>query len=152
MQYQELISRLGETVGVGLSLSPAGTAAVMFDGDEVNFETVEGRLYIYADIASAEGRESDYATLLAANSLCLGTDGAAAGLDRERGTFTLCRVLDGGMEYPVFEQAVAGFIDALRSLKRTLSGASAPAPDGAEAPAPEDARTGDFHDDSFMKV
>ena len=145
MNHQELLNRLGETAGIDLSLSPTGTAAVLFDGDEVDFESTEGRLYVYADVASAEGREADYAALLAANNLCLGTDGAAAGLDRERGMFTLCRVLDGDMEYSVFELAVAGFVDTLRSLKRMLMGEAAPESEGAEEPVA-------FHDGGFMKV
>ena len=130
MNHQELIRRLGEVAGIDLSLSSTGTAAAIFDGDEVNFESTDERLYIYADIASAEGREGEFAALLAANSLCLGTGGAAAGLDRERGMLTLCRVVDGDVEYSVFEQVLIGFIDALRSLKRILSDGDDEAPEG----------------------
>ena len=129
MNHEELIRHLGSAIGAALALSPAGTAAVKFDGDEVDFESAEGRLYIYADIAPAEGREGDFAALLAANHLCAKTGGAAAGLDRARGMFTLCRVLDGDMEYSVFEQALAGFIDALRALRRSLANEAAPSED-----------------------
>ena len=120
MTHHELLRNLGETAGIELELSGVNTAAVKFDGDEVNFESDGGRLYIYADIASAEGREADFGKLLESNNLFAGTDGATIGLDRARGTFTLCRRIDGEVEYAAFERAVASFVTALRLVRREL--------------------------------
>ena len=132
MTHHELLRKLGETAGIELELSAAGTAAVKFDGDEVNFESDSGRLYIYADIASAEGCEADFGRLLELNNLFSGTDGATIGLDHARGTFTLCRMVEGDAEYAAFERTVAGFVTALRLVRGELAGgggsASAPQP------------------------
>ncbi len=120
MTHQELLRKLGETAGIELELSGVATAAAKFDGDEIDFESDEGKLYIYADIVPAEGREADFGKLLEANNLFAGTDGATIGLDRARGTFTLCRRIDGEVEYAAFERAVASFVTALRLVRREL--------------------------------
>jgi len=145
MTHHELLRKLGETAGIELELSGASTAAAKFDGDEVNFESDGDRLYIYADIAPAEGREADFGKLLELNNLFAGTDGAAIGLDRARGTFTLCRMVDGDVEYAAFERAVAGFVTALRLVRREL------AEGGDSAPAPQPA-FGHHSDGPFMQV
>ncbi len=130
MTHHELLRKLGETAGIELELSGASTAAVKFDGDEVNFESDGERLYIYADIASAEGREADFGRLLESNNLFAGTDGATIGLDRARGMFTLCRMVEGDAEYGAFERTVASFVTALRLVRRELAevGDSSPEP------------------------
>ena len=121
MTHQELLRKLGETAGIELELSGVSTAAAKFDGDEVNFESDGERLYIYADIASAEGREANFGKLLESNNLFAGTDGATIGLDRARGTVTLCRRVEGDAEYAAFERTVASFVTALRLVRRELS-------------------------------
>ena len=126
MTHKELLRKLGEHAGVELELSAAGTAAVKFDGDEIDFETDDGKLYIYADIASADGREGDFGKLLEANNLLAGTDGATIGLDRECDMLTLCRMFEGETEYAAFEQAVAGFTTALRIIRKELADGGAP--------------------------
>ncbi len=128
MTHHELLRKLGETAGIELELSGHSTAAVKFDGDEVNFESDGGRLYVYADIASAEGREADFGKLLESNNLFAGTDGATIGLDRARGTFTLCRMVEGDAEYAAFERTVASFVTALRLVRRELAEVGGPAP------------------------
>ena len=130
MTHHELLRKLGETAGIELELSGASTAAAKFDGDEVNFESDGERLYIYADIASAEGREADFGKLLELNNLFAGTDGATIGLDRARGAFTLCRMVEGDAEYGAFERTVASFVTALRLVRRELAevGDSSPEP------------------------
>ena len=145
MTHHELLRKLGETAGIELELSGASTAAAKFDGDEVNFESDGDRLYIYADIAPSEGREADFGRLLELNNLFAGTDGAAIGLDRERGTFTLCRMVEGDAEYAAFERAVAGFVTALRLVRRELSEG------GGSASAPHDAN-GHLHGGHIMHV
>ena len=145
MTHHELLRKLGETAGIELELSGASTAAAKFDGDEVNFESDGDRLYIYADIAPAEGREADFGKLLELNNLFAGTDGAAIGLDRARGTFTLCRMVEGDVEYAAFERAVAGFVTALRLVRRELSEV------GGSAHAPQPA-IGHLHDGHLMHV
>lgn len=122
MTHAELLHELGERAGVELELSETGTAAVKFDGDEIDFESDDGKLYIYADIASADGREGDFGKLLEANNLLAGTDGATIGLDRERDMLTLCRMSEGETEYAVFERAVANFVTALRIIRKELAG------------------------------
>ena len=133
MTHHELLRNLGETAGIELELSGVSTAAAKFDGDEVNFESDDGRLYIYADIASAEGREADFGKLLESNNLFAGTDGATIGLDRARGTFTLCRMVDGEVEYAAFERAVASFVTALRLVRSELSEGGGTAPESKPA-------------------
>ncbi|MBQ4200418.1 MAG: type III secretion system chaperone [Kiritimatiellae bacterium] len=133
MTHAELLHELGERAGVELELSEAGTAAVKFDGDEIDFEADDGKLYIYAAIASADGREGVFGKLLEANNLLAGTNGATIGLDRERDTFTLCRMFEGETEYAVFERAVAGFVTALRLIRRELAGEG----DSADRPQPD---------------
>ena len=115
------------------------------DGDEVNFESDGGRLYVYADIASAEGREADFGRLLELNNLFAGTDGATIGLDRARGTFTLCRMVEGDAEYAAFERTVASFVTALRLVRREL------AEGGGSASAPQPA-IGHLHGGHIMQV
>ena len=145
MTHAELLRKLGENAGVELELSEAGTAAVKFDGDEIDFESEEGKLYIYADIASADGREGAFGKLLEANNLLAGTDGATIGLDRERDTITLCRMFEGEMEYAAFERAVASFTTALRLVRRELAG-------GGDSAAGVQSDTGHRLDGNFIHV
>ena len=135
MTHQELLRKLGETAGIELELSGHSTAAAKFDGDEVNFESDGERLYIYADIASA----------LELNNLFAGTDGATIGLDRARGTFTLCRMVEGDAEYAAFERTVASFVTALRLVRRELAEV------GDSSPEPHDAN-GHLHGGHIMQV
>ena len=145
MTHHELLRKLGETAGIELELAGHSTAAAKFDGDEVNFESDGGRLYVYADIASAEGREADFGRLLELTNLFAGTDGAAIGLDRARGTFTLCRMVEGDAEYDAFERTVASFVTALRLVRREISEG------GGSASAPQPA-IGHLHGGHIMQV
>ena len=47
-----------------------------------------------------------------------------------RGTFTLCRMVEGDAEYAAFERTVASFVTALRLVRRELAevGDSSPEP------------------------
>lgn len=58
----------------------------------------------------------DFRNLIAEFAAKNGIDG----IDGARGTFTLCRRIDGEVEYVAFERAVASFVTALRLVRREL--------------------------------
>jgi hypothetical protein len=145
MTHQELLRKLGETAGIELELSDVATAAAKFDGDEVDFESDEGKLYIYANIAPVEGHEGDFGRLLESNNLFAGTDGATIGLDRERGMLTLCRAVEGEPEYDAFEHTVASFVTALRLVRRELA-------EGGEAGGEPPSDLGGMSGGHFLQV
>ena len=137
MEYGSLLRELGMTLGFDLALSESGTCGVFFDEDEISFEVSDGRLFIMADLGSSEGRENACLRMLRAANLGLETGFSCIGIDEARGQFTLCRILEGDLAYPVFEKSLTVFIGAVRWWKRWLAlppGASAP----AAAPIPFD--------------
>ena len=137
MEYSALIRELGNVLGIELALSDEGTCGVFFDEDEVMFEVSEERLFIMADIGQAQGRDDAALRLLRAANLGLETGFACAGLDEERGQFTLCRVLEGDLAYPDFEKILTVFVGALRYWKEWLALAPSDAPQ-EESPLPFD--------------
>ena len=121
MEYAALIRELGNVLGIDLALTEAGTCGVFFDEDEVMFEVSEERLFIMADLGPSEGRGDAALRLLRAANLGLETGFACAGIDEERGQFTLCRVLEGDLAYPDFERILTVFVGALRYWKEWLA-------------------------------
>ena len=133
MNGELLIGELAHTLGIEVKLSDAGTCGVFFDNDEVIFEMHEGRLYLIADLGSAEGREAAYGRLLAANYLGHESGRATLGMDTGRREFTLHRIIEGDMGYPEFEKSLTLFVQAARYWKGWLA-------------QPETAGTGDAPD------
>lgn len=121
MEYSALIRELGNVLGIDLTMTEAGTCGVFFDEDEVMFEVSEGRLFIMADLGPSEGRSDAALRLLRAANLGLETGFACAGIDEARGQFTLCRVLEGDLEYADFEKLLAVFVGAVRYWKEWLA-------------------------------
>ncbi len=121
MEYPALIRELGNTLGFSLAFSDEGTCGVFFDDDEVMFELNENRLFIMADIGTAEGREDACMRMLKAANLGLETGFACVGIDDARGQFTLCRVLEGDLSYADFEKILTIFVGALRYWKDWLA-------------------------------
>ena len=130
MQFASLIQELGQTLGISLTLPESGTCGVIFDEDEVSFEVNDGRLFIMADIAPAEGHEEALPRLLRAANLGLETGYSCIGIDDKSGEFTLCRILEGEWSYPEFEKALSIFVPAVRYWKSWLA---LPAPETAMA-------------------
>ena len=121
MNAEELIKELGRTLGAPMELSPVGTCRAAFDGDIIEFEKVDGDLWVIADLGSAENREDAVASLLAGNRLGIQTGGATIALDEERAMFTMHMELWGEMPYQTFEGKLVMFIKALRWWKDWLS-------------------------------
>ena len=121
MQFASLIQELGEKLGMDLDLPESRVCVVIFDEDEVSFEVNDGRLFIMADIAPAEGHEEALPRLLRAANLGLETGYSCIGIDDTRGQFTLCRILEGEWTYPEFEKALSIFVLAVRYWKDWLS-------------------------------
>lgn len=121
MTPEELIKELGRTLGAPMELSPVGTCRAAFDGDVIEFEKVDGDLWIMADLGCAQNREDAVSSLLAGNNLGLQTGGATIALDEARSMFTMHMELWGDMPYPAFEAKLVMFIKALRWWKDWLS-------------------------------
>lgn len=121
MEYSALIRELGGVLGFDLAFSADGTCGVFFDEDEIFFELNDKRLFIMAELGSSEGRELDCMRLLKAANLGLETGFSCIGIDEVSGQFTLCRVLEGDVAYPDFEQILTIFVGAVRYWKEWLS-------------------------------
>lgn len=121
MQYTTLIQELSKVLGISLEFTDKGTCGVLFDQDEVIFEIQENRLFIIADIGASEGRDDAALRLLAAGNLGLETGFACVGIDEEHGQFTLCRILEGDLEYAEFEKIVTLFISVVRYWKKWIA-------------------------------
>ena len=121
MNAVELVRALGARVGItDLSLGAEGACSVIFDQDEVIFEENTGRLFVFAEIGSAAGRTDVYTVLLDANHLGHGSGFGSIGLDKERETFTLSRVVETPCEYEQFEEQLKLFVSVLRYWKKYL--------------------------------
>ena len=123
MKPADLIATLGDRLKIeDLVLSEQGVCSVFFDDDEVVFECNDDRLFIFAEIGSAQGRQDLYLELMQANHLGLGAAYGSIGLDVNKESFTQTRVFEGDITYGLFEKRVADFIIALRYWKRYLEG------------------------------
>lgn len=123
MEAQELIEKLGSNLGFTLSLQNDGVCAVDFDGDTVQFETVEKTLFLMTELGFAPVGDEKWAVFLRfmqANYMGAETGGATLGLS-EQGAFVLHRQLIMPMEYQIFEDLVGQFIKTLRYWKEWLA-------------------------------
>ncbi len=136
MKASELIHSIGPMLGIELAVSDEDTAQVLFDDDAVDFQVADGRLFVMADIGSADGCENLYGSLLKANCLGAETLGCTIGLDAERRVLTLHRIIEGDWTDEDFQNVLAQFVKALRYWKEwAASGGSvtedtAPVTDG----------------------
>ncbi len=138
MKASELIHCLGPMLGADLPASGDGPVLVLFDEDAVDFQAADGRLFVMADIGSAEGCEALYGTLLQANCMGAETLGCTIGLDAERRVLTLHRLVEGDWTELEFQALLGQFVKALRYWKEwALAGGSvhedAAAPEGDAA-------------------
>lgn len=121
MNEQELISAFGKKIGLPeLSISNEHGCAVTFDQDEVVFEILDNRLFLIADLGPTTGHENLYTTLLEANHLGKSSGFGSLGIDPDRDSFTLSRVLIGPYEIDLFINQVALFVKNIRHWKRYL--------------------------------
>lgn len=118
MDYDELISKLGEMIGISdLAFEGDGSCSVIFDDDEFFFEKVKNRLVIIAPLGPAENKEEIYRELLEANFM--GQDSAlgSIGINPEQEEFVLTRVLEGEEPYETFEESLLIMIRSARKWK-----------------------------------
>lgn len=119
MDAQELIAKLGETLGFSLSLSQENTCQVIFDADAIDFEATGKDLFIMAELGAEIDNSNVFKRLLQANHLGAETGGASIGLAVNG--FVLHRQLAMPMEYQDFENIVANFIQTTRYWKEWLA-------------------------------
>ncbi|MCR4666019.1 MAG: type III secretion system chaperone [Desulfovibrio sp.] len=121
MNSEKMISELGRALGIDLKFSDAGVCGVMFDNDEIILERHEDQLYLIAELGPASAREDAYKRLLTANYLGLECGQGTVGIDKNREEFVLHRLLDGEMDYVVFEKILATFVQTVRYWKEWLA-------------------------------
>ena len=122
MKPAELIATLRDRLMIDdLTLSEHGVCSVFFDEDEVVFECRDNLMFIYGEIGSAQDREDLYPELLKSSHLGLGAAYGSLGLDVKGENFTLTRVLEGDLDYELFEKRLADFLVALRYWKQRLT-------------------------------
>ena len=94
MTFEELISALGERIGVDLAAED-GSCVINVDDMVVTLMNLpdSGRLAVYGEIGDPppEGLEQLLSAMLEANHLFAGTAGATISRDHETGRFHLCR-------------------------------------------------------------
>ena len=118
MQAHDLISELGKTLGIPLSLE-GGTCQVLFDEDAVDFELSVNTLYILAEVGSCVDRTDAYERILQANFGGQQTGGATLSLDGDQ--FMLHLAISEDWTYANFEAGLERFIKALRYWKEWLA-------------------------------
>lgn len=124
MNATQLLSELGNTLGVTLELSADNTCSAIFDEDEIDFELSNGYLYIIAEIAPLQEEVRILKRLLQANSYGRDTGGACIGIDPDREAFVMHRMLSLPLPYEELEKSMTLFIKALRYWKMYMSSAS----------------------------
>ncbi len=136
MSTEALILELGRVLKIDLALSPQGTARVVLDEDIVDFEQVNDKLYVMAEIGPSTGREDAYLPMMEANNFGVKTGGAFIGIDGARAVFTMTLV-EGDVPFATFEADLARFLKTLRWWKAWLAlppvEEGAPMPDASEA-------------------
>ena len=120
MNFDNLMSQLGNTVHLDLKFSDNGTVSVMFDEDEVFFEKYENQLYIFADIGTAKDNTFVLKRILSANYLGNETGQGVISINDTDNSFTLHRLIDGEISYQEFEKILTIFIKAVRYWKEWL--------------------------------
>ena len=120
MNFDNLMSQLGNTVHLDLKFSDNGTVSVMFDEDEVFFEKYENQLYIFAEIGTAKDNTFVLKRILSANYLGNETGQGVISINDTDNSFTLHRLIDGEISYREFEKILTIFIKAVRYWKEWL--------------------------------
>ncbi|MFY3305593.1 type III secretion system chaperone [Achromobacter xylosoxidans] len=106
MDAHTLVSLLGDRAGIPLSLSEAGTLALLFENDVIlNLEHAasEDALHLYVivggDPYDDEERLALYGDMLEANLFCHDTGGGSLGLDDATGEILLTRRVELAMAH-----------------------------------------------------
>ncbi len=116
----EVLSSLGDILGIAMMLGEGGACRVLFGETAVDFQVSGEHLFLIADLASAEGREHEFPALLKADWIGSETRGAVLGLDAQRHLFTLHMMLTGSLEVEEFKTLLANFVRAARDWKERL--------------------------------
>lgn len=121
MNEQELITAFGKKIGLPeLNITKEHGCAVTFDQDEVVFEVQEEHLFLIADLGPTAGHENLYTSMLEANHLGKSSGFGALGIDPDRESFTLTRVLIGPYNVNLFIEQVTLFVKNIRYWKKYL--------------------------------
>ncbi len=115
-----MLSSLGDILGIAMMPVEGGACRVLFGETAVDFQVSGEHLFLIADLASAEGRESEFPALLKADWLGSQTRGAVLGLDGQKRVFTLHMMLTGVLEVEEFKTLLANFVRAVRDWKERL--------------------------------
>ncbi len=120
IKANELLPSLGDILGIAMMPGEGGACRVLFGETAVDFQVSGEQLFLIADLASAEGRESEFPALLKADWLGSETQGAVLGLDGQKRVFTLHMMLTGSLEVEEFKTLLANFVRAVRDWKERL--------------------------------
>ena len=119
MTAHELVNRLGQVLGIEVSLNEDNVCRIIFDDDAVDFEVDKNIFAFIGEVGPvpSANRESWYQQLLAGNFLGQETGKATLGLDSNQNVVCLHQFLDLPVDYPEFEAQLERFVTILRSWK-----------------------------------
>ena len=139
MTFEELISALGERIGVDLAAED-GSCVINVDDMVVTLMSLpdSDRLAVYGEIGDPppEGLEQLLSAMLEANHLFAGTAGATISRDHETGRFHLCRqeplaILNADALAAILQS----FVNTLEIWRRAIADYRPPAEGGTTRPA-----------------
>ncbi len=120
IKVTELLSSLGDMLGIAMLPEENGACRVLFGETAVDFQVADNHLFLICDLASAEGREKEFPALLKADWLGSETRGATLGLDAKKQMFVLHMMLTGSLEVNEFKSLLANFVKSARDWKEKL--------------------------------
>ncbi len=126
IKVTELLSSLGDILGIAMQPGEGGACRVLFGETAVDFQVAGNHLFLISDLASAEGREKEFPALMKADWLGSETRGATLGLDAQKQMFVLHMMLTGSLDVDEFKSLLANFVKATRDWKERLEQRAAP--------------------------
>lgn len=126
MELSELLSALGQHIGLDLTLDEAGSCALSIDEMNVMIQDVSEAYAVgfWGKIGAPppQWQKQLYEMMLDANHLFRATAGATISRDPESGDFYLCRLLDVRcLDVENFISALEKFVNTLEAWQKVLA-------------------------------
>ncbi len=128
MDYQKLLTELGEQLGGKLDLTPdaTGTVSLVIDSLRVDILGLEevGQVVLSGDLGEAppQGLERLYQAMLEAQHLFQGTGGATFSRNPENGHLALCHAFAGDLlDGAGFAQKLERFVNMLETWSNRIA-------------------------------
>lgn len=157
MEFNDLLSALGEKIGIDLKADEEGTVNLAVDNMSVVLQAVPelDKLLLYGEVGDPppEGADRLAEAMLQSNYLFQGTGGATLSQDADSGSYFLCQYeVLSLLDSEKFEKLLESFVNTLESWRRLVADYGPVAAEQAQARIEESNEVSSMQSSGFLQV